>query len=55
MNIVCDHEDCKQCQSVSFDKLTETWKDMLDAIISFGWKLDIEDAKVIKAICPDHK
>lgn len=55
INFVCNHEGCKQCQSANFDTVKETWGDMLAAIQDAGWKLDLEDAKVINAICPDHK
>ena len=55
INFVCDHENCKQLQSASFDQFSETWNDMLEAFKSAGWKLDMEEAKVIKSICPNHK
>ena len=55
INFVCDHKDCKQLQSANFDQFSETWGDMIEAMKSGGWELDMEDAKVIKAICPKHK
>jgi len=55
INFVCDHEGCKQLQQVGFDQFSETWSDMIKTMKNAGWKLDMEDAKVIKAICPKHK
>lgn len=60
INFICDHESQlpdKGCllQPISFDSLEETWQDMLIAIQQAGWKLEMNDAKVVKCYCPDHK
>lgn len=55
INFICDEKDCKTCQPASFDLLTETWTDMIQALTSAGWTLEMADAKIIKAHCPNHK
>jgi hypothetical protein len=55
INVVCDHDGCKLCQSIGFEQFEETWGDLIKALYDAGWKLDIEEEKVIKAFCPEHK
>ena len=55
INFVCDGHDCKHMQPASFDKETETCKDLFDAVAGIGWMVVKEEktGEVIRTLCPD--
>lgn len=60
INFVCDQADCKNERGqkvylpLFFDNLHETWNDMIVFVKTQGWKLEMNESRVIKATCPNH-
>jgi len=51
INVVCDgnrKEKCKNAQGAAFDHTSETFQNLLDALVTLGW-----EASLIRAKCPD--
>lgn len=54
INAVCEERGCMHLQPITFELLTETWQDVLDALVEAGWTIEREGAIVRFMRCPNH-
>lgn len=51
INICCDF--CREGQSLAFDGLEETYRDLIDAVRTAGWRVTLSEKHwVVEACCP---
>lgn len=51
ISIACSSPGCRNRQDVGFSDRSETYGDLLDAIESAGWALEMAGPRVVAALC----
>lgn len=54
VHCLCDFPHCNHFQAIYFEGMEETWRDIINALINFGWQIELKDMVVSKSICPLH-
>ncbi len=53
INCVCEnYQTCKNAESIVFDKLNETFWDLISYLVDKQWDLEMDGANITKSFCP---